>query len=1542
MEEDSIRIKVKSIDNEEYELTVKTSMNTEEIKSIIAEKKKVNKNDIRLIYQGQCLSNEKTIADYNVQNDHIIHLVVRKKENVNTNNDDNQNDRTSTTTFRNNDSNIISDPVHINFTSAMSYNNSSNANNSNNNNSNATNNNSNSNGNVFTNHSTNPLPNSNGATPLYFTHMRVTRNDNIENDLMGQTNICSLLNDIMSQVNINPNFIYGAATAAATAAANVAASNTSPSGTTNGMAGGTTSTSTNAGTNASTNASTNAATNACTYIGEGENIFAAAMRTNGMNVNVSDFVNIINNSNKGGKDSNNSNSKKVDPNENNKNKEGEEEKKNWALMEKSYDKNNNKGTHANEEQKKEKEKREKLKRHITSDRRNNNYDYNKERSDPNNNSNDSSSSGNSDDGKSNNEDVQGKEVEENKQTKKIKKKRKNVMNEKKIPNNYKHEKEGKYHSDYSKKSGTSDSESVSSNSRSSTSGNAHIKEEKKRLEKIRKNSKKRHLKNKHKKEKMYDYNSYTSDEDDEYTRKGGRVRRDKGKEKEKRKKQSNMFDPNFLYHRNYMHDNNARTNRQWNYLYNGRKDLINLGGGVDAGAGARAYPFPVDNALRSGMFYNDNKNFLNYRDDISDTYDYMNGANIAKEEFIKNKERKKKKIYREEDYNSSSKNTFNPVGNMVGSNMADLNNSTNTCNVSTVNNINSANNVNSVVNNNVSNMNSVNNNVVNTVNNACRNVNINKSMIDMPHLLKNSNECFSNGLIDENTNLPKSNYANIVPFNEVERNNQIIRNDSFRTNSRIILNEDADGLLSDNNSVSGNMRSIQMSSDRRNSALRRSDLKCLNDMNDSEYKNVEMNIPWRVIEQLLVLLEEETGYRRPDLSSYINSYYNSNSIYVFFYLFVHINNIINSIIIQFNHANFLNNDITMSSFSRISIILSLASVIFSRLSNFFFVFYDNFYCNNYGRNYRYTNPIDHEFLREIRNLYFSNNRNNNNTNSSGRFYENNLYSNNNYIPMNMNAYNQNNSTFLNNINDNYYPLPYNDIRNICNRTNLQQEFEDYYKNYLNSVKDNSRNMLLRKEYTHYREYPYRNQVSSPKEDYLNHNKMSKVNKLNKNSSKNNNINSNHSNSNHFFNEKMYNKINKNSKWNNNNPFSLFPGQNNKPLLYASKKKRTDEKEIKKKMKKYYKAFGAKGLCRDGNSFNSKSDSGSDNSSSNSRSRSRSNSSSISIRKIKRNSNNVPNGLGYNAGNLRHKEKWMNDIFKNILKNNKNGGKINEKTLKNDEKCLKNVEKDDDKKKLSNNLLNDKFICYDSNIDDIYDLSEDGNEKDNMTLKKGQNEGEQEGKNTYKGKIWNTHEKEKKNNNISQEENAVDTPVECNEIRNHSSNQNDNALVSDDRTANNPPLPNINLANIFNNVQNQMVNSNMQDATPRDKFEGMPDEVKERYKRWVENTQIFSGQMIKICRNRRPLSNAYIGDNSSKDNVSYSNFLPFLWKKNMSTINVNFNLEISDELLNAFDLHVLEFVKKSIKNNEDYKSEKFKYPNLSLCEELFEEVEKKDK
>ncbi|CRG99432.1 ubiquitin-like protein, putative [Plasmodium relictum] len=1290
MEEDNIRIKIKSINNEEHELCVKQSMNTEELKSILAEKKNVNKNDIRLIYQGQCLSNEKTISDYNIQNDHIIHLVVRKRDNAN-NDGDNKNDSTNANRINDN----INDPLNINFASSMNQNNSSSTNTNNN------------------------------ASPFYFTHMRLTRNDNLENDLMGQSNIYSLLNDIMSQVNINPNFIYGAAAAAAN-----------------------------------------------------DNIFA-----NNINQNMNDY------NNKGKENKNNED----DNNDKETNIKKDEEKK-QKIRNSHNDTKNNDDTYLDIDQKKDREKKGKGKINEKEDE-----EKNRERKKMMDNKME----------KEEYEDFKGRIYKDKKEEKEVtkKKKRKNINDEKK---KYKNKnKEENTECNFNDFESSSDNESHSSNSGLSESDDTEeIKEEKK---KYGKKIKKKRTKNKYKKKKYYDYSSYTSD--DEPFKKDERIRKQNG----------NTFEESYYYPPNYFYNSNIRNDNNNNYILKKKNDF-------------NKYPYPfIPNTLKGS--YNEKQQYT-HRDDFNEMYENINDDKV--DNFLRKRDRKKKMFndYKKNMLNSSKRNTNNIVD----------------------------------INNNISNKNAHN----------C------KSMSRMSSIIKNSNECISASKDDYY--YTKNNYPNIVPLSDTERDSEIIRNDSFRTNSRIAINEPA--ALSSNNSAVGNMRSIQMTSNRRNSTLRRSEPKCLNDLNNPEYKNVEINIPWRVIEQLLVLLEEETGYRRPDLSSYIHSYYNSNSIYVFFYLFVHINNIINSIIIQFNHANFLNNDISMSSFSRISLILSLASVIFSKLSNFFFVFYDNFYFPNYGNNYRNRDSINHEFLREIRNLYYSNNRNNNINNN--RFYHTNHYNNN--TQMNMDAYNQNSFPYPNNVNNNYYPLPYDMRNNCCSKTNLQQEFEDYYKNYLPFVKD-GKSMILRKDNLNNKENNI-NQNNFAKEDNNNNSKISSGNKFCDKSLIESGINN-------IF---LKNDRIKENNGSNNNSFLHFSNKN-KSALNTYKKKRNDEKE--KEKKKHHNCYNEKYLFKDIDSYKSDSK-GSD-------------SDSDSNHKNKK--NNISSDFNSNALNIKEKKESIMNKFESSLKSTYDD-KINEKKdNKNvhNENNFNDIEKVNDKNAL-NTILNNNLIFYDSNIDDIYDVSEDGKEKGLLVEKEEE---------TKKISNTDTVKKEKLNDNVIEKKTEVSS--ENNKIKNVNnispktvvSNQNDNNMANNDnkKNPNKPSIPNFNLSNILNSVQGQMDNiAKDANANANDNFEGVPDEVKERYKNWVENSQIFSGQMIKICKNKRPLSNAYIGGNSSKDDISYSNLLQFIWKRNMSTLNVNLNLEVTEELLNSFDFHTLEFIMKSIRNNEDYKTEKFKYPS----------------
>ncbi|KEG01837.1 ubiquitin-like protein, putative [Plasmodium vinckei vinckei] len=1379
MEEETIKIKIKSIDNQECEFCVKKNTTAEELKNMIAEKKNVDINDIRLIYQGQCLSNTKTIAEYNIQNDHIIHAVIRKKENINNNAYENKNEKSSK--FKNTDqdnnnnytssSNPLNDPLQYGFASNINFNNlNSNANTTDNNR-------------PFGSTSI-PTPNIGGATPLYFTHMRLTRNDNLENDIMGQTNMCSLLNDIMSQVNINPNFIYGAATAAVNS------------------------------------------------VGSGENFFTANLRPTDTNVNMNDFRN---NKEKDGTNANTATKQK--------DMEKDETRKENENVNNDAEKNVEKGTNndncgnANSEHNKQKNEKPINNKHSSEGKHRGKK------------SNSSSSSGNSSRSNSSYEYNQNdKESDEDEDKKKLKKKLKKKYMQK-IKNKYDENSLNKENNNDDIYSSSYNSNYESSCSENSDSKEREIDEEKKKryknkiLEKMRKKREKREKK---KKKKYYYSTNSSSDYDKIYERD------EKKKKKKLRNKGKFMFDPNLLYNPNYMRNmyrgvynpgypnpyinnfnngNAFRPNTNFNNVFNNNSMLRNA-----------PYPYMSGNDMNRPMHYYDqkcaniseNENYINFKDDISDGYENIKKG-LNKDFF--------KSAFKREELNVNDKKRM----------------------LNTIN-----------INKNISDANNNNNSETLFGNNFCNN-NVhagNRTVNDTQNLIKNTNECYTGGILDstgiQNSNNTTTNnngnnrnsYANIIPFSDVE----LVRNNSARTNSRGTLNREEDN-LSENNLMPEHMRSIQMASNNRRHL--RSTSKLLNEESDFEYKNIELNIPWRIMEQLLVLLEEETGYKRPNLSSYINSYYSSNSIYVFFNLFVHINNIINSIIIQFNHSNFLNNDISMSSFSRISIILSLASVIFSRLSNFFFVFYDNFYCNNYGRNYRYSEPINHEYLRELRNFYYSNNRNNNMRNSN---------------IANLNS-EQNNA--------------YDNFRTNPNRTNLQQEFEDYYKNYLSGIDVGiNNNLLLRRGHTNFKTENLTDNIFS-KDDYISH-KYKNKHKLSNSfiDPKENKYN------NHKFTD-LDGSLRANRDWNTNNPFSTLQNynKNNDPLLYISKNKKKGNKKNEEKQKKNDKDTNSASANKNPSVCSSK--------------HSRSNSSKHGSDKIDSNKNesenkNIvePDVVDSRTKNPKDKRNFMINIFKNLLKNEPEE-KAPEKNT-NDQNCLKNSEKK------NNNCPDTTLVCYDNNKNETSD-----DEKE---------------------------QKDSPNNNDPNkmdQQNSTNTPLpaEQNEKLENDGKTNDEKKNSvgtqknEQAVANNISIPNINFANILNDVQNQLATHKAPEAPQRDKFDGVPDKVKERYANWTENAQIFSGQMIKICRNKRPLSYTYLGESSLNEDISYNNPLPFLWKKNMSNINASFDLEVSDELMEAFDMHILEFVKKSIKNNEDYKLEKSKYPSLSKCEEIFDEADK---
>ncbi|XP_023055378.1 myb-like protein D, partial [Piliocolobus tephrosceles] len=143
---------------------------------------------------------------------------------------------------------------------------------------------------------------------------------------------------------------------------------------------------------------------------------------------------------------------------------------------------------------------------------------------------------------------------------------------------------------------------------------------------------------------------------------------------------------------------------------------------------------------------------------------------------------------------------------------------------------------------------------------------------------------------------------------------------------------------------------------------------------------------------------------------------------------------------------------------------------------------------------------------------------------------------------NYGIHNSTNYDNANNMDDLEFSILYNNVQNTCNsRGNLQKEFEDYYKNYLHPVSYNNRNMILKKEFTHHKDYNFNDYATEPDDinkDISSSNENSSNNEINNNIHNMLNLNSP--------NEKINNNIqNGREGYNDKNPFTHFSQLNSK-------------------------------------------------------------------------------------------------------------------------------------------------------------------------------------------------------------------------------------------------------------------------------------------------------------------------------------------------------------------------------------------------------------
>jgi ubiquilin len=101
MSDDNINIKVKMTStNTTYDIQISKTASVLDLKKQITEKSELQESQQNLVYKGRILADDKTLADYNIQNDHTI-ILVKKYTDTKTETKDTKDTTGSTNTTSN-------------------------------------------------------------------------------------------------------------------------------------------------------------------------------------------------------------------------------------------------------------------------------------------------------------------------------------------------------------------------------------------------------------------------------------------------------------------------------------------------------------------------------------------------------------------------------------------------------------------------------------------------------------------------------------------------------------------------------------------------------------------------------------------------------------------------------------------------------------------------------------------------------------------------------------------------------------------------------------------------------------------------------------------------------------------------------------------------------------------------------------------------------------------------------------------------------------------------------------------------------------------------------------------------------------------------------------------------------------------------------------------------------------------------------------------------------------------------------------------------
>ena len=77
MEEESLNLVIKTVNNDVYNISVTNSTSVYNLKDAIRQSTSIDIDRQRLIYRGKVLTDESVIRDYNIEDGHTVHMVAR-------------------------------------------------------------------------------------------------------------------------------------------------------------------------------------------------------------------------------------------------------------------------------------------------------------------------------------------------------------------------------------------------------------------------------------------------------------------------------------------------------------------------------------------------------------------------------------------------------------------------------------------------------------------------------------------------------------------------------------------------------------------------------------------------------------------------------------------------------------------------------------------------------------------------------------------------------------------------------------------------------------------------------------------------------------------------------------------------------------------------------------------------------------------------------------------------------------------------------------------------------------------------------------------------------------------------------------------------------------------------------------------------------------------------------------------------------------------------------------------------------------------------